>query len=196
VLRLKSLLGLSLEEVKDLLEAEEARAALRREWQAGVEDPVRRRQILEQSLGYIAGQLELTRRRRDEIGKLEDELVARRKRVRELLRELDVTAVEVAFCRDIRGKRQPLKVNQLQDKWGLPELPGPAPLAGIGGRPPGAASSFSHRRSLSDGRSLDLARNPAREGYPLPPPSNSPCPRIPTASSAPPPPRSARRSAC
>jgi DNA-binding transcriptional MerR regulator len=89
VLRLKTLLGLSLEELKDLLEAEEARAALRREWRGGVEDPARRRQILEQSLGYIAGQLELTRRRRDEIGKLEDELVARRKRVRELLRELD-----------------------------------------------------------------------------------------------------------
>ena len=89
VLRLKSLLGLSLEELKDLLEAEEARAALRREWHEGVEDPVRRRQILEQSLGYIAGQLDLTRRRREEIGKLEDELVARRKRVRGLLRELE-----------------------------------------------------------------------------------------------------------
>jgi DNA-binding transcriptional MerR regulator len=89
VLRLKSLLGLSLEELKDVLEAEEARRALRREWRAGVEDPLRRRQILEESLGYIAGQLELARRRRDEIGKLEDELVARRKRVRELLRELD-----------------------------------------------------------------------------------------------------------
>jgi MerR family transcriptional regulator, repressor of the yfmOP operon len=92
VLRLKSLLGLSLEELKDLLEAEEARRALRREWAEGVEDPVRRRQILEESLGYIAGQLELARRRREEIGKLEDELVARRKRVRELLRELDPAA--------------------------------------------------------------------------------------------------------
>jgi MerR family transcriptional regulator, repressor of the yfmOP operon len=89
VLRLKSLLGLSLEELKGLLEAEEARAALRREWRQGVEDPVRRRQILEESLAYIAGQLELARRRREEIGKLEDELVARRKRARELLRELD-----------------------------------------------------------------------------------------------------------
>ncbi|MBS1878172.1 MAG: MerR family transcriptional regulator [Actinobacteria bacterium] len=89
VLRLKSLLGLSLEELKDLLEAEEARAALRREWRGGVEDPARRRQILEESLSYIAGQLELARRRRDEIGKLEDELVARRRRVRDLLRELD-----------------------------------------------------------------------------------------------------------
>ena len=90
VLRLKSLLGLTLEELKEVLEAEEARAALRREWHDGVEDPVRRREILEQSLGYIGSQLDLTRRRQEEIGKLEDELVARRKRVRELLRELQV----------------------------------------------------------------------------------------------------------
>jgi DNA-binding transcriptional MerR regulator len=88
LLRLKDLLGVSLEELKELVEAEGARAALRREWHEGVEDPVRRRQILEESLGHIAHQLELVRRRREEIAKLEDELVARRKRVRELLREL------------------------------------------------------------------------------------------------------------
>jgi hypothetical protein len=76
--------------LKELVEAEGARAALRREWHSGVEDPVRRRQILEESLGYIAGQLELVRRRRDEIAKLEGELVAKRKRVRGLLRELTV----------------------------------------------------------------------------------------------------------
>jgi DNA-binding transcriptional MerR regulator len=87
LLRLKDLLGVSLEELKELVEAEGARAALRREWHKGVEDPVRRRQILEESLGHIAHQLELVRRRREEIAKLEDELVARRKRVRELLRE-------------------------------------------------------------------------------------------------------------
>jgi DNA-binding transcriptional MerR regulator len=87
LLRLKDLLGVSLEELKELVEAEGARAALRREWHEGVEDPVRRRQILEESLGHIAHQLELVRRRREEIAKLEDELVARRKRVRELLRE-------------------------------------------------------------------------------------------------------------
>ena len=90
LLRLKDLLGVSLEELKELVEAEGARAALRREWHGGVEDPVRRRQILEESLGHIAGQLELVRRRRDEIAKLEGELVAKRKRVRELLRELTV----------------------------------------------------------------------------------------------------------
>jgi DNA-binding transcriptional MerR regulator len=88
LLRLKDLLGVSLEELKELVEAEDARAALRREWQGGVEDPVRRRQILEQSQTYTALQLELVRRRRDEISKLEAELVARRKRVQGLLREL------------------------------------------------------------------------------------------------------------
>jgi DNA-binding transcriptional MerR regulator len=87
LLRLKDLLGVSLEELKELVSAEDARAALRREWQSGIEDPVRRRQILEESLGHIAGQLELVRRRRDEFAKLEDELLARRKRVRALIRE-------------------------------------------------------------------------------------------------------------
>jgi len=88
LLRLKDLLGVSLEELKELVEAEDARAALRREWHGGVEDPVRRRQILEQSQTYTALQLELVRRRRDEIAKLEAELIARRKRVKGLLREL------------------------------------------------------------------------------------------------------------
>jgi DNA-binding transcriptional MerR regulator len=89
LLRLKDLLGLSLEELGELVEAEGARAELRREWHGGVEDPVRRRQILEQSLTYTGRQLDLVRRRRDEIAKLEDELVARRKRARALLRELE-----------------------------------------------------------------------------------------------------------
>jgi DNA-binding transcriptional MerR regulator len=91
LLRLKELLGISLEELKQVADAEGARAALRREWHGGVEDPLRRRQILEESLEHIARQLELVRRRREEIAKLEDELVARRKRVRELLRELAAT---------------------------------------------------------------------------------------------------------
>jgi MerR family transcriptional regulator, repressor of the yfmOP operon len=89
LLRLKSLLGLSLEGLKELIEAEDARAALRREWQEGVEDPVRRRQILEELLTFSTRQLELVRRRRDEIAALEAELVARRRRARQLLRELD-----------------------------------------------------------------------------------------------------------
>jgi DNA-binding transcriptional MerR regulator len=90
LLRLRDLLGLSLVELKALVEAEGARAALRREWEEGVEDPVRRRQILEESLGHIARQLDLVRRRREEIAKLEAELLAKRKLVRGRLGELTV----------------------------------------------------------------------------------------------------------
>jgi DNA-binding transcriptional MerR regulator len=102
LLRLKDLLGVSLEELKELVEAEDARAALRREWHGGVQDPVRRRQILEQSQAYTALQLELVRRRRDEIAKLETELIARRKRVQGLLRESEESAAK-------RGAEAPLK---------------------------------------------------------------------------------------
>ena len=88
LLRLKESLGLSLDELRDLAEAEDARAALRREWRSGVDDPVRRREILETSLALIARQLELVRRRRDEIAALEGELTAKRRRIRSRLREL------------------------------------------------------------------------------------------------------------
>jgi DNA-binding transcriptional MerR regulator len=90
LLRLKDLLGLSLEELKQLVEAEDARAALHREWTEGVEDPARRQQILDESLGHTGRQLDLVRRRRDEIAKLEAELIARRKRAQRLMRELVV----------------------------------------------------------------------------------------------------------
>ncbi len=95
LLRLKDLLGLSLEELKRLVEAEDARAALRREWESGVEDPVRRREILDESLGHIGRQLDLVRRRRDEISALEAELLSKRKRVQSRLREIS-TAIRSA----------------------------------------------------------------------------------------------------
>jgi DNA-binding transcriptional MerR regulator len=88
LLRLKDLLGLSLEELGALAEAEEARAALRREWRGGEPDLPRRHEILEESLGHIGRQLELVRRRRDEIAALEAELLAKRRRANELKREL------------------------------------------------------------------------------------------------------------
>jgi DNA-binding transcriptional MerR regulator len=64
LLRLKDLLGLSLEELKALVEAEDARAC------------------------HIGRQLDLVRHRRDEIATLESELLAKRKRVQTRLREL------------------------------------------------------------------------------------------------------------
>jgi len=88
VLQLKELLGLSLDELRTLVEAEDARAALRAEWQAGGADPERRREILDESLGHLERQLSLLRARRAAIEQLESELVARRKRVQRRLREL------------------------------------------------------------------------------------------------------------
>jgi DNA-binding transcriptional MerR regulator len=80
IIRLKDLLGVSLDELRELVEAEDARAFLRREFYAS-EDPARRREILTEALGHIGRQLELVRRRRRELASLEEELVARRRRV-------------------------------------------------------------------------------------------------------------------
>ena len=87
-LRFKQLLGLSLEELKALLEAEEARAALRTEWREHNPDESRRREILEQALGHIDRQLELVRRRRQDIDALEGELADKRAQVRRKLRSV------------------------------------------------------------------------------------------------------------
>lgn len=89
VMRLRNLLGMSLDGLKELVEAEDNRAALRREWHEGVEDPVRRREILESLDSHAVRQLELVRARRDEIAALEAELLARRKRIRDRRRELE-----------------------------------------------------------------------------------------------------------
>jgi DNA-binding transcriptional MerR regulator len=88
-LRLKELLGVSLDELKELMEADEARAAIRDEWRHGEPDVTRRAQLLEQSLGHLDRQLALVRRRRDEIAALESDLAATRRRVLRRRRELD-----------------------------------------------------------------------------------------------------------
>lgn len=88
LLQLKDLLGVSLDELKTLLAAEDARAALRAEWQSDDLDDGRRRAILEESLGHLDRQLELVRSRRASIEELESELTARKRRVQRRLREL------------------------------------------------------------------------------------------------------------
>ena len=87
LLRLRRVLGLSLEELSELSAEESARAARQREWHDGVEDPVRRREILEEAIRYVELQLGLVRRRREELDELERELLAKRRRVRGRLRE-------------------------------------------------------------------------------------------------------------
>jgi MerR family transcriptional regulator, repressor of the yfmOP operon len=87
-LRLKELLGVSLDELKELLEAEETRAALRDEWHHGDPGMARRREMLSESLRLLDRQLALVRRRRDEIAALESDLAAKRRLVTRRMREL------------------------------------------------------------------------------------------------------------
>ncbi len=87
ILRLRDLLGLSLDQLSQLLEAETARAELRREYHR-TEQPAKRRRILEQALGHICNQLELVRGRRDELVRLEQELAERKQKVQHALADL------------------------------------------------------------------------------------------------------------
>jgi MerR family transcriptional regulator, repressor of the yfmOP operon len=87
IVRLRNLLGLTLEQLSQLLEAEDARAELRREYHEA-ENPEQRRAILDQALGHIETQLELVRSRRQEIEQLEGELADRRELVLTRLAEL------------------------------------------------------------------------------------------------------------
>lgn len=89
LLQLKDLLGLSLEELKDLQLAEEARDLRRQEWNEGVPDPQRRRELLESTRGHLERQLDLVKRRQQKIGELETDLGQQLKKVQSLLRELD-----------------------------------------------------------------------------------------------------------
>jgi MerR family transcriptional regulator, repressor of the yfmOP operon len=96
VMRLRDLLGVSLEELRTLLAAEEARAEVREQLRREDVDPQRRRELLAEALGHIDRQLELVRHRADELAKLQNELSETRKRVRRKIREADARA-EGAF---------------------------------------------------------------------------------------------------
>jgi DNA-binding transcriptional MerR regulator len=88
VMRLKQLLGVSLEELKTLLAAEEARSAVRVQLRRGDVDPKRRQKLLHEALGHIERQLELVRNRVGELTRLERDLSESRGRVKRKLREL------------------------------------------------------------------------------------------------------------
>ncbi len=92
VMRLKELLGVTLEQLRTLLSAEEARAELRRQLRREDVDPARRRELLVQALGHIDRQLELVRGRAAELARLEQELSDTRKRARRKIREIDARA--------------------------------------------------------------------------------------------------------
>lgn len=85
LVRLRDLLGVPLEQLKQLVEAEHARAALRTEYHR-TRDGQRRSEILAEGLEHLDRQLELVRGRVVELRTLEQELVARRRHVRARMR--------------------------------------------------------------------------------------------------------------
>ena len=87
VLRLKRLLGLSLEELREVVHIEAARADLRERYHQET-DPAELRQIVNEALGFIERQLELVNRRRAEIDQLDAELTEKLHRGEARLREL------------------------------------------------------------------------------------------------------------
>jgi DNA-binding transcriptional MerR regulator len=82
IVRLRDLLGLSLEQLTELVAAETARAEIRREYRA-TEDPERQRELLGESRRHIETQLGLVRTRLAELQKLEGELVEKQRLVAE-----------------------------------------------------------------------------------------------------------------
>lgn len=89
LIRLRDLLGLTLEELVGLAEAEEARAALRDQWAESATDTERAR-IVEAAIPLVERQLELVRARQDRLsefaGELSEKLRSLRKRQAELKR--------------------------------------------------------------------------------------------------------------
>ena len=87
LIRLRDLLGLSLEEVVELSEAEDARAALRDQWYDDPSDEERRR-IVEAAIPLVERQLELVRSRQKTLaefaGELEEKLRSLERRRRSL----------------------------------------------------------------------------------------------------------------
>ena len=85
--QLRDLLGLSLEELRSMVAAEDVRAQIRRRF-AETESPDEQRTLLDEALPHLDTQIALVRRRLAELRELESELVERRKRVLRRRREL------------------------------------------------------------------------------------------------------------
>ena len=86
--RLRDLLGVSLDELKQIVEAQDARDALRRQWQE-TESPAERLRIVEAALPHVETQLRLVRGRLAELQKLEAELAERQRTLKQRRRELE-----------------------------------------------------------------------------------------------------------
>jgi DNA-binding transcriptional MerR regulator len=87
LLRMRDLLGLSLEEIVGIVEAEEARAALRNRW-ADTADDVERLRIIEAAIPLVERQLELVRSRKERLAEFSDELSGKLESLKSRRREL------------------------------------------------------------------------------------------------------------
>ena len=87
LIRLRDLLGLTLEELVELAEAEEARATLRGRWEEDPSDEERLR-IVEEAIPHVERQLALLRGRQATLEELARELEAKLARLRRRRREL------------------------------------------------------------------------------------------------------------
>jgi DNA-binding transcriptional MerR regulator len=87
IVRLRDLLGLSLDQLCQLVEAETARAEIRREL-GETDDPARRRELLSQAQVHIETQLGLVDERLGELNELHDQLVTKLQLVAEKIDEL------------------------------------------------------------------------------------------------------------
>ena len=85
--RLRDLLGLSLDELRSMLIAEDARAEVRRRFHE-TDSREEQRELLDRSLPHLETQLSLVRHKIAELQELESDLVEVRKRVQRRRREL------------------------------------------------------------------------------------------------------------
>ena len=88
LIRLRDLLGLSLEELVALAEAEEARAALRDQWAESASDRERAR-IVKEAIPLVEHQLELVRGRQQRLAEFADELSEKLRRLYDRQAELE-----------------------------------------------------------------------------------------------------------
>jgi len=87
LIRLRDLLGLTLEELVGLAEAEEARAALRDHWAESATD-IERARIVEAAIPLVERQLELVRARQDRLSEFAGELSEKLRRLKKRQTEL------------------------------------------------------------------------------------------------------------
>ena len=90
LIRLRDLLGLSLEELVELAEAEEARAALRGQWAESATDE-ERAQIVEAAIPLVERQLELLTSRQETLAAFAAELTDKLARLKQRRRSLSAS---------------------------------------------------------------------------------------------------------